>query len=384
MPQKGRYSYFTKQEFKARQDMAKGLMDKYELDALFILQPENLHYFTGYLSWLKMSKHRPFAAILPRDGDPILILPRLQLGDAEGFSYVEDIRLWSADFIDFYVQAFKDLGLANKRIGVELGHDTNLAMSYLDYEALKARLPDATWSDCADLVFDCRKIKSPQEIAYLRRASEIADKAVENAWKALHPGVREGEIVGIMGETFLREGAEEVGFIIIRSTPEDLYMRNKMPTNRYIQRGDVVSCDIGCVYHQYWSDMMRAAAVGEPDPLMAKGFAAAALINTIVREAARPGMEIHDLDQVRAKALEENGFGVWLPSIGHCLGTTVHELPRIASGVHQTLEPGMVFTVEPGVHIPPYVFNVEDVMLVTENGVESLNQYPRELQIVNC
>lgn len=381
MPEKGRYAYFTRQEFKQRQEKARRLMDKYELDGMFLLQAENLAYFTGYTSWLKNSKHRPFVAILPRDRDPILVLPRLQLGDAEGFSYVEDIRLWSADYLDCYVDVLKELGLANKRVGVEIGHDTHLAMSLLDFQKLQGRLPEVQWKDCADLVFDCRKIKSPQEIAYLRKASEIADKAVENAWKALHPGIREGEIVSIMGETFSREGAEELGFIIIRSTPEDLYMRNKMPTNRYIQKGDVVSCDIGCQYHQYWSDMMRAAAVGEPAKEMAKGFEAAAIINQAVREAAKPGMTIHDLDQVRAKALEENGFGVWLPSIGHCLGSTVHELPRIASGVYDTLEPGMVFSVEPGVYFPPYVFNIEDVMLVTEDKVESLNNYPRELYI---
>jgi Xaa-Pro aminopeptidase len=212
-------------------------------------------------------------------------------------------------------------------------------------------------------------------------SSEIADKAVENAWHSLRPGITERDIFATMARTFVEEGAEEIGFVIIRSTPEDLYMRNKMPTDRVLQAGDVVSCDIGCQYRGYWSDMMRAAAIGEPDETLARGFAAAALLNTAVREAARPGMTIDELDRVRARTIEENGFGVWLPSIGHCLGTTVHELPRIAGGVQDVLEPGMIFTVEPGVHLPPYVFNIEDVMLVTETGVESLNRYPRELYI---
>lgn len=381
MPEKGRYAWFTRDEYQRRQDKASALMAERGIDALFILQAENLSYFTGYISWLKNSKHRPFVSILPQGKAPVLVLPRLQLGDAEGFSHVEDIRLWSADYLRFFADTLKDMGLANKRIGVEIGHDTHLAMSLLEFEQLKAMLPDATWVDATDLIFDVRKIKSAPEIAYLRRASEIADKAVENAWKSLRPGMTERDVFTSMARTFIEEGAEEIGFIIIRSSPEDLYMRNKMPTDRVLRTGDVVSCDIGCQYRGYWSDMMRAAAIGEPDETMARGFAAAALVNTAVREAARPGMTIDELDRVRARTIEEHGFGVWLPSIGHCLGTTVHELPRIAGGVQDVLEPGMVFTVEPGVHLPPYVFNIEDVMIVTETGTESLNRYPRELYI---
>lgn len=380
-PERGRYAYFSKEEYQRRQEKASELMDARNIDALFILQAENLLYFTGYTSWLKASKHRPFVAILPKGREPLLVLPRLQLGDAEGFSHVEDIRLWASDYLQCYADTLKDLGLANKRIGVEIGHDTHLAMSLLEYEQLKGMLPDATWVDGADLIFDVRKIKSPAEIEYLRKASEIADKAVENAWSILRPGITERDVFASMASTFVQEGAEEIGFVIIRSTPEDLYMRNKMPSDRVLQEGDVVSCDIGCQYRGYWSDMMRAAAIGEPSEQMAKGFAAAKLVNTAVREAARPGMVIDELDKVRARAIEENGFGTWLPSIGHCLGTTVHELPRIAGGVEDVLEPGMVFTVEPGVYFEPYVFNIEDVMVVMEDEVVSLNNYPRDLYI---
>lgn len=380
-PERGRYAYFSAEEYRQRQNRASELMDEYDIDALFILQSENLLYFTGYTSWLKASKHRPFVAILPKGEEAILVLPRLQLGDAEGFSHVKDIRLWSSDYLEFYADTLRDLGLANKRIGVEIGHDTHLAMSLLEYEQLKGMLPDATWVDGTDLIFDVRKIKSPAEITYLRKASEIADKAVANTWEILRPGMTERDVFGHMASTFVQEGAEEIGFVIIRSTPEDLYMRNKMPTNRVLESGDVISCDIGCQYRGYWSDMMRAAAIGEPSEEMAKGFAAAKIVNTAVREAAKPGMVIGDLDKVRAKTIEENGFGTWLPSIGHCLGTTVHELPRIAGGVEAILEPGMVFTVEPGVFFDPYVFNIEDVMVVTEDDVVSLNQYPRDLYI---
>jgi Xaa-Pro dipeptidase len=196
-------------------------------------------------------------------------------------------------------------------------------------------------------------------------------------------GIPEREIIANIGKTYLDEGADELGSIIIRSTPEDLYMRNKMPSDRILWEGDVVSCDTGCCYRGYWSDMMRAASIGEPSKEMADGFAAAAKVNTAVREAIRPGMEIDALDQVRAKVIEENNFGTWLPSIGHTIGTTVHELPRIAGGVHEVLQPGMVFCVEPGVHFPPYVFNIEDVVLVTEEGCDTLSIYPREIYIAN-
>jgi Xaa-Pro aminopeptidase len=169
MPEKGRYAWFTRDEYERRQNKASRLMAERGIDALFILQSENLSYFTGYISWLKSSKHRPFVGILPQGKAPVLALPRLQLGDAEGFSYVEDIRLWSANYLDFFINTLKDMGLSNKRIGVEIGHDTHLAMSLLEFEQLKAMLPDVTWVDATDLIFDVRKIKSEPEIAYLRR-----------------------------------------------------------------------------------------------------------------------------------------------------------------------------------------------------------------------
>jgi Xaa-Pro dipeptidase len=381
MPEIGRYAWFTSDEFQRRQEKVSELMEQFEIDGLFILQAENLLYLTGYTSWLKNSKHRPFVTIMAKGQEPILVLPALQRGDAEGFSYVKDMRFWKDNRLNLYVDTLKELGLDNKRIGVEIGADTHLAMSLLEFEELKALLPDATWVDCAPLMFEARKIKSAQEIKYLRKASELADLAVENAWKNLRAGMTERDVSKIMATTFMEGGAEEIGFIIIRSTPDDLYMRNKMPTDRVLQVGDVISCDIGCSYRSYWSDMMRGAAIGEPSKLMAEGFAAAALVNQAVREAIRPGMEIDALDKVRERTLKENGFGEWVPFIGHALGSTVHELPRIAGGNHDLLEPGMVFAVEPGVYFPPYVFNIEDVVLVTETGYESLNNYPRELYI---
>jgi Xaa-Pro dipeptidase len=381
MPELGRYAWFTKNEYLQRQEKVSRLMEKYEIDGIFILQTENILYLTGYTSWLKNSKHRPFVTIMAKGQEPVLILPALQKGDAEGFSFIQDMRFWSDDRLNYYVNAFQDLGLDNKRVGVEIGEDTHLAMSLLEFEQLKAMLPNVTWIDCAPLMFEARKIKSPQEIEYLRCASSLADQAIENAWKALRPGVNERAISNVIARTFAEGGAEEIGFIIIRSTPEDLYMRNKMPTDRIIQKGDVISCDIGCSYRGYWSDMMRAASIDQPDELMAKGFLAAAMVNTLVREAIKPGMEIDELDKVRAKALKDNGLREWVPFIGHALGSTVHELPRIAGGNHEILESGLVFAVEPGVYFPPYVFNIEDVVVVTEAGYESLNNYPRELYI---
>jgi Xaa-Pro dipeptidase len=381
MPEKGRYAYFSSEEYKERQQHASQLMDKYELDALIVMGPENLFYLTGYISWLKDDYDRSFLGVLPKGSEPVLLLPRLQLGDAEGFSYIEDIRLWRSNPVEFYVESIKDLGLDTKRIGLELGFDSHIWMSQMDLEKMKSLLPNVTWKDCAALMFECRRIKSPQEITYLRRASQITDKAVENAWNALRPGMLESELSAIIAKTFAEEGAQELGFIALRSTPDDFMMRNKLVTERELKVGDVISCDMGCVYRMYWSDMMRAASIGKPSPEIAKGFADALVVNTAVREAIRPGMEIDELDGVRAKTVEENGFGEWLPSIGHCIGSSCHESPGIRGGVHEILEPGMVFCVEPGVYYPPHVFNIEDVVLVTDDGAESLNNFQRELYI---
>ncbi|MFO8035716.1 MAG: Xaa-Pro peptidase family protein [Anaerolineales bacterium] len=386
MTERGQYAYFSEEEYNQRQQKAFALMEKDGLDALFLLQSENILYFTGYTSWLKTSKHRPFVCLLVKGHDPILILPLLQSGDAEAFSFVEDIRLWSANYLDLYVSTIKDLGLDDKRIGVEVGEDTHLAMPYIEFERMKAMLPDVDWVDCSRLVFECRKIKSPQEIVYMRKASEIADKAIENACNNMHAGMLEREICEIVGKTFAEEGAEEIGFVIVRSAPshshEEGFLCNKVATDREIRSGDIIGFDIGCVYRGYCSDMMRAASIGEPDPQVVKGYAATMKINRAVREGVRPGITADELDKIREKAFKETQYEPWLPFTGHAIGSTAHELPRIGPGVEEVLQPGLTFAIEPTVKVPPYIFIIEDVMLVTEDGGESLNKVPRDLYIV--
>ncbi|MFO8035715.1 MAG: Xaa-Pro peptidase family protein [Anaerolineales bacterium] len=386
MIERGEYAFFPKEEYDQRVQKASILMDEQNLDALFLLQTENLLYFTGYISFLKSSKHRPVATILRPGESPVLILPYLQQGDGIAFSHQEDIRLWKTDPVGFYVSTLKDLGLAKKRIGVEIGPDTNLAMAYLDFEKLKDALTEATWCDCSNLLFQCRKIKSPREIEYLTRAAELADKGIERAWRALRTGMTERKIGQLIASAYVEGGADETRSLIVRSDPvhsfEDTFLCNKYLTDRLITTGDYINVDTGCVYRGYHSDMMRSALIGEPDPKISKGYAAAVLVNESVREAVRPGMTIHELDQVRVKTIEENGFEAWLPLTGHCIGLSVHELPRICSGIHEVLEPGMAFSIEPTIRWSPYVFVVEDVVLVTEKGSETLNKCTRTLFIV--
>jgi Xaa-Pro aminopeptidase len=221
----------------------------------------------------------------------------------------------------------------------------------------------------------------------MRRASEIADKAIENAFKGMQAGMLEREICQIVGRTFAEEGAEEIGFTIVRSDPshsyEEEFLCNKMATDREIMPGDIIAFDIGCVYRGYCSDMMRTASIGEPTQAVAVGYKAAMEISQKVRDAVRPGITADELDQARVKAFEESGYKSWLPFTGHAIGTTVHELPRIAPGVEEVLQPGMTFASEPLVSVPPYVFIIEDVMLVTEDGGESLNKMSRDLYIVD-
>lgn len=379
MAERGRYANFSAEEYRKRQQKASVFMESYEMDALFIMQTENINYFTGYNSWLKDSKHRPFVCILPKGEDPVLVLPNLELGSAESFSFVEDIRLWGTDYVDFYVSILKDLKLDQKNIGAELGPDTRLGMPYLEFKKFQERLSTVVWKDCTNLIWDCRMIKSPQEIEYLRRASEITDQAVINAYGALYDGITEREIARIMAATFMEEGADETGFIILRSGLEDNYIRNKYATDRKLRRGELIVCDIGCVYRDYWSDMMRMACIGTPSPQIVEAHHAALTVNTAVREAARPGMTIHELYEVMAKTNEEHGFKASWPGIGHSIGMTGHELPRIAANEFAVFEPGLVFTVEPGVQFPPLFMNIEDVMVITEDGAESLNKCPREL-----
>ena len=171
---------FEPAEYAARWERARTGMAALGLDALFITSEANYRYLSGHVTPFWVSKTRPLFFLLPLHGDPVVFVTASQVPAVRATSPVADVRAWEgfvAPGLDLVVQALGELGLARGRIGAELGEEQRLGLPYADFLALQQRLPGAAFVDAAPLLWELRRLKSPAEIAYLRRSAQIAGAA---------------------------------------------------------------------------------------------------------------------------------------------------------------------------------------------------------------
>jgi Xaa-Pro dipeptidase len=388
--ERGRFAEFPKSEYAARLQKLRKLMRERQIDALFVSSKDNLIYFSGYKSWLLPEPDRPFVVLLPVEKEPVLLLPVIERGDGEALSFIEDIRVWGtywgapfADPIELYADTIRELGLSKGCIAAELGPSTRLGLPLLDWQRLVGKLPGAKFVDGSDILWESRKIKSPAEIQRIAKACEITDKSIEAAWRSLRVGISERDLARIIGVTMMEEGADGPSFIIVRSgLPFGRLMMNKYATDRKIGKGDMVDLDLGAFYRDYQSDMIRTACIGKPTPDQARFHKIAQRCNEECRKAVRPGIRISEINDVREKVQKEEGVLEYaFRGVGHGIGLTGHEEPSIGPGNNTLLEPGMVFTVEPGFSVEQGSFFVEDVLVVKESGYDLLTHADRQMFI---
>lgn len=391
-----RYSPFPTDEYQMRLKKARNLMDKYEFDALLVTAKENVLYFSGLQTVGWDSKHRPLGVILPREGGPTMVIPESLAVVAKETSWVDDVRLWGGfkkpnlpkDPITGIVDALKDLGLSDKRIGMELGYGQRVGMSQDDFDQLKSLVSGATIGDASSLLWDLRMIKSPREIDIMRAVCDATCKAYELGFAAACEGMTERELAGVMMAEMSRLTNYRPGFIGIRSGLLKYPMMNVPPFDKPMEKGDLVVVDSGATLRDYWCDMMRMLCIGKPTDEQRRFFDVELEAQGAGVAAMKPGATAESICQACLDVIEKRGMRQHAPSlerVGHGLGLDVHEPPSMALGNVNPLEPGMILTCEPIFSdLPDYRignFALEDVVLITETGHEILTPFPKTLWI---
>jgi Xaa-Pro aminopeptidase len=383
-----KYLDFSVEEYHARLKKAKDHMEELGLGFLLLTEAENLIYLTGYRTILYQSKFRPFLSVIPREGDPVLILPNLEKGDGEKTSYIDDVRTWGAvpgvagpDPLSVVRDVIVERKLQKGKAGIELGMGQRLGMTYRQFEELKQLLPGVEFEDCSRVLWPLRMVKSQTEIDYIRRSCRITDAACKAAIEFSHDGVKECEIASLIGRIMMEAGADMPGFLVVASGPERYDMINPYASQRELKRGDMVNLDLGAVYKGYWSDLTRAFFIGKPTERQKAFYEAAREINQAAIRKVQPGIEVSEVDKAAEDKIDTLGYRPYmLHRTGHSLGLEIHELPSISPDDHTVLEPGMVLTVEPGIYdFAIGAFRVEDTLVVTETGYEYLTTSAREL-----
>ncbi len=348
------------------------------LDALALNPSPSLVYLTGLHFHLM---ERPVVALFTPDHPPALVLPELEMLKVEGlplraFPYGENPAVWQAVFR----AALESLGLDGKRIGVE-----PRAMRLLEFNYLRAGAPSADFADASAVVSRLRVRKDADEVAAMRRAVQIAQSALEAAIPLIKIGMSEQELAAELVMQLLRHGSQsEMPFAPIVSAGPNSANPHAVPGDRPLQPGDLLVIDWGAAADGYISDLTRTFAVGEVDAEYAQIHRIVQEANAAGRAAARPGVPCAAVDIAARTVIEQAGYGPYFTHrTGHGIGMEGHEEPYMRGDNAQILEPGMAFTVEPGIYLPGRNgVRIEDDLVITESGAESLSDMTREMKVV--
>lgn len=234
--------------------------------------------------------------------------------------------------------------------------------------------------NAADLMAGLRIRKSQQEIEALARAAAQADRAMMVAVEACRPGVREIEVAQEIAHYFREDGAEEVHATLVASGAHSAFPHHEAG-DRKLEAGDTIVIDIVATLDGYCSDITRMIHLGEPSGELLQVYGIVREANRRGREASLAGARACDVDRAARSVIEEAGYGPrFVHRTGHGLGMDGHEPPWISATNERELEPGMVFSVEPGIYLPGrFGVRIEDIVAVTEGPCRCLTGFDHEL-----
>jgi len=365
---------------KDRINKVQNALGKSNFDALVLIPGASLVYASGLHFHLM---ERPVVMVLKKGGTQAIILPELEMQkltdlpyEIQKYPYGENPELWAQSF----QEAFSVLDLNGKTIGME-----PLSLRMLEYGYLKKAAGEVIFQNAQNLIGSLRVKKDENEVSALRMAAKVAQKALENTMSVIKVGVSEKDIASELSLQLFRSGSEpEMAFSPIVSAGENAANPHAVPTDRKLRNGDLLVIDWGARVDGYISDITRTFAIGEVDSEMTKIHNIVQEANAAGRKAGKPGMACSGVDIAARDVIEKAGYGKFFTHrTGHGIGMESHEEPYIRGDNNQIMEPGMAYTVEPGIYLPGINgVRIEDDMLVTQTGSESLSDIDRQLRVI--
>ena len=327
---------------------------------------------------------RLFLLIVPTSDAAVAVVPALEEANFRGAApSVESLHLWDdADGPEkAAADAFKCLAKAS-RVAVE-----PLSLRYMEFGHLRRELPNAKIESAEGVVTALRLRKSDEEAALMKRASKIAEAALEFTLRDVKPGRKEVEIASKLSSELLRRGGGGISFgPIVLSGPKSA-LPHGVPDDREMQEGEFLLIDFGTSFDGYHCDITRTFVVsGSPTDRMREVYEAVLQANIRGVAASRPGVTYDYVHKNCQANLHARRFKEFMTHrTGHGLGLEIHEPPSVMAGNDDIVEEGAVFTIEPGLYLDGWGgVRIEDNVRVTEQGCELLTSSPRELRILGA
>jgi Xaa-Pro aminopeptidase len=341
-------------------------------ETLILFPGTDIGYYTGFS--IGMSE-RLAAALIPFDGDPVLVVNELERELRGQKPWIADVDIWleHEDPIELLAENIERLGLGGAVIGVA----EDAPWGWVN--KLKARLPDVHFVDATPFLNHERMVKTPRELDWMRMACAITDRALEASFERLHTGMTEIDLAAIITSELQAKGGE-AGFAGVLFG-ERATLPHGRAGERKLKPGEGVLVDTGTKIHDYYSDLTRTVFYGEPNGRQKKLYNLVYEANRVAYEAVRPGLSCGSLDAIARKVIDDAGLGeCFIHRLGHGVGLEVHEPPYIVRNNDLELEPGMTFTIEPGIYISGEIgIRVEDTVVCVPEGCERLTRLSREL-----
>ncbi|GAB3591613.1 Xaa-Pro dipeptidase [Corynebacterium faecale] len=373
---------FPTEVYAARLEQAQAGAASAGLNGLIIGTGAELAYLTG--SWLS-THERLTALVIPVLGTPTIILPSVDRGDL-ALSAIPDLDIKVRGWVDgenahnLAIEALDPTGM--QMLGVGIG--SSITADHLI--PIQGLLPvNIRYELAVNVLKELFVSKDDAEITQLRAAGAAIDRVHAQVPGLLTAGRTEREVATDLEALILREHTE-VDFIIVGSGPNGANPHHSF-SDRVLQTGDIVVLDIGGTFGPgYHSDCTRTYVVGGPDAQSNADFNQlydalyAAQLAAVAQ--ARPGVTAESVDRAARSVIEAAGYGEqFIHRTGHGIGLSTHEEPFIMAGNDLVLEPGMAFSIEPGIYIDGvHGARIEDIVVITDDGCETLNNQPKELQ----
>lgn len=358
-------------DYAGRVERLQELMGEEGVDVTLLSVGADLPYFTGYEA---MASERLTVLVVRSAGDPVLFVPDLEAPRVMPGSF--EVRAWGETDDPVALAAAAGGSPATVAVG-----DHMWSVFLTRFQRLWTH---SQWAPASDITTPLRLRKDQAEIDLLREAAHAVDRVMRRMpGEVAMAGRKEQDVARDLAALTVEEGHDLAEFTIVASGPNGASPHHHAG-ERVIEIGDLVVCDYGGRISGYFSDSTRTFVVGEATAPQIDVHAAVQAANEAGREAVAPGVTCQEVDRAARAVIVAAGYGDhFIHRTGHGIGLEVHEHPYLVEGNQSPLEPGMAFSVEPGVYLPgQFGVRVEDIVVCTDTGVESLNDSDRALVAV--
>ena len=342
-------------EYESRISYLRDKISESDIDTLFISNKDNIRYYSGFTG--------TFAFLLISKEKSIIITDSRYTLRAEEES--PDYEIYQLKSGDNWIENSTNI-TKTKIIGYEGDHVSVNLLNQLKKRAEKIN----EWKDFSEKITLGRIIKSEEEVRILQETINISDSAFNTVSKKINIGMTEKDVAWEMEKEMRELGAESPSFDTIVASGINGSKPHHSPTDKLINNNEAITIDMGAKYKGYCSDLTRTIFIGEPDEKFKKIYTTVLRAQLISMETAQPGMTGEEIDKIARDIIAAEGYGEYFGhSLGHGVGVEIHENPGVGPNSKNSIKPGMVYTIEPGIYIENWGgIRIEDMVIMTESG----------------